>query len=155
MDLVAAKHVKDILAAKGLTDTVRLRTLGHAAIESTYFTSKLFIDDNNGAGEVYFKGAYPNATPSTKHFIPHGETGRGTPYCHFPTVEDWVNAFLEVLHSEHGGLGSPIDAITLENYVERLSANHYFYHDDKHTQEQAAAQYLNNLKSAIGHMMMV
>lgn len=161
MDLIAAKRVKEILATKELTDTVRLRTLGHAAIESTYFTSPLWLDDFNGSGIVYSEGVYENATPSTKHHIPGREVGKGTPYCHFPTIEDWVNAFIKVLHSNRGGKGAPIDAIPMEDYVLRLSANHYFIGiiEGEETQEQAqereAAQYLKNLKSAIGHMMVV
>lgn len=52
-------------------------------------------------------------------------------YAWFETVEDWARDFKRLVSRNNGLKGKPIEATTLQDYVARLKANHYFGDTEK------------------------
>lgn len=105
-------------------------SLAQACFESFYhgepFNSPVALTDNNLTGIMYLSEPWQHgATPGIK--MPFSDTkGKLAYYAHFETLQHWAVDFRRILHLDFHHVGKPIDALTLEDYVDRLKMNGYF-----------------------------
>jgi hypothetical protein len=69
-------------------------------------------------------------------------------YAKFRNYDDWAKDYKRILSSNRGGKGKPIEAPTLKEFTNRLSANYYFA-DSPSTYSIALTRWLNQIKSML------
>jgi len=69
-------------------------------------------------------------------------------YAKFRSYDDWAKDYKRILSSNRGGKGKPIEAPTLNEFLNRLSANYYFA-DSPSKYSVSLTRWLNQIKNML------
>jgi flagellum-specific peptidoglycan hydrolase FlgJ len=116
----------NLLKKEGVNENILPYLLAQLALESNYFTSNVYKLNNNPAGITWNNNYLKRFGTSKGSARPASEGGV---YVKFDTLETAAKDYLRIVNKT-SKLGKPIEADTLENFVDRLKANGYFT-DDK------------------------
>lgn len=115
----------NLLKNEGVNENILPYLLAQLALESNFFTSNVYRLNNNPAG-ITWNTNY-NKRPGTSK----GSTrpaSEGGVYVKFDTLQTAAKDYIRIVNKS-SKLGKPIEADTLENFVDRLKANNYFTSD--------------------------
>lgn len=126
--MLTPQEVKDLLIKAGCPEATILFPLAQACFESgsMKFDSQVAELNNNLTGIIFLNASWQHNCVAGIQ-MPLADTGgKIAHYAKFETPQDWALDFHRILHLQTGGLGRPIEATTIEDYVHRLKANYYF-----------------------------
>jgi hypothetical protein len=133
LNKAVADQLREALTCQGYKEPQLSELMAQAAHETAGFNSTNAINNNNFGG-IKFQSTLKNITvPSTNFAVPKSEDpekGRGVPYAHFNSIDDFAEKWVPLAHlSERkngNNIGSPLQANTIADYVRRLKLNGYF-----------------------------
>lgn len=115
----------DLIYKNGVDYNVIPFLISQIILESGYFSSNAFINDNNPAGITWNSNFLkrPGATKGTLR--PSNEGGN---YVHFANYSDAITDYLRIVNEKRSSnnIGKPIEAKDYIDYATRLKANGYF-----------------------------
>jgi len=128
-------QIKNLLANAGLPSNVIDFAAAQVLFETANLKSHISKADYNLSGIKWINKPYQKATKGSA--APEGGN-----YAHYASYNAWATDFKRVLSI--GGNNSPLNATSIEDYVSRLVANHYF--------TSSPAAYLAGLKKILSAM---
>ena len=118
--LNSINQITPLLLAAGIPKDVLGYALAQLAYETNLFKSHVSKEDLNLSGIKFINKPYQHATRGIKS--PEGDY-----YAKFGSYQDWANDYARIL--KLGGANAPINATSLNDFVDRLHSNHYFTAD--------------------------
>lgn len=109
-------QINQLLYNAGFPAAVAPWSAAQAILESINGTSHVAKTDNNLSGIKWVNKPYQKATRGIK-------SPEGNYYAHYATWQDWANDFKRVLSV---GPDAPINATSMQDYVNRLHKHKYF-----------------------------
>lgn len=110
-------QISNLLDVAGIPSSVNPWAVAQVMFETNGLKSHISRADLNLSGITWINKPYQRATRGSKK-------PEGGYYAHFASYSDWARDFARILSI--GGQNAPIHAGSLEDYVSRLAANHYF-----------------------------
>jgi hypothetical protein len=115
----------NLLKNEGVNENILPYLLAQLALESNYFTSNVYKLNNNPAGITWNNNYLKRPGTNKGSARPVSEGGV---YVKFDNLATAAKDYIRIVNKT-SKLGKPIEADTLENFVDRLKANNYFISD--------------------------
>lgn len=114
--------IYNLLLENKVNENIVPYLLSQLAFETAYFTDPKLKTLNNPGG-ISWNTNYNKRPGTTKGSLrPPDEGGY---YVKFDSLKTAIKDYIRIIN-KNGSLGKPIEADTLENFVDRLKANNYF-----------------------------